>query len=69
MFGITDVGIVVMEPEVVVQDGKSGMIEFEEMLETSGTFVAGHFDVMNLNRRDVNGLRGSGSTEAEFGEG
>jgi len=60
---------VVVESELVVQDGKGGMIEFEEMLEASGTFVAGYFDVMNFDRGEVDGLGSFDSAKAESGEG
>jgi hypothetical protein len=34
------------------------MVEFDEMLEAAGSFVAGYFDVVDFDGGDGYGLRG-----------
>ena len=48
----------VVEAEIVVQDGECGMVEFHEVLEAAGPFVAGYFNVVDLDGWEGYGLRG-----------
>lgn len=47
------VGCVVVELEVVVDDGVVNVVGFDQVLECSGSFLWGFFNVDRLDRRQV----------------
>lgn len=49
----------VVEGEVVVDDGVIGMIRFEQMLEGSRPLVSSSFDIMDLYRGQIDGKIGA----------
>lgn len=44
------------------------MIQFEQMLQSSSTFVCGCFNIVNLYRDNIDGVGRARSTEAELGQ-
>ena len=46
---------VVVELEFVVNDRKVGVIRFEQMLQRPGSLFRCCFDIVNLNRWQING--------------
>ena len=45
----------VVETKVIVQDGMLDMVEFDEMLQSSASFGGQRFNVVDLNRFDIDG--------------
>ena len=45
----------VVESEFVVDDGKVGVIRFEQMLQRPGSLFRCCFDIVNLNAWQING--------------
>lgn len=62
---------VVMEPQLIVQNGVIDMIGTNQMLEGSGPLVRQRLDVLSLHRRDIYCLAAGfaeGRLEAEEGD-
>ncbi len=51
--GTTYVGHVVVEMEVMIHNGVTGMVELEEVLQCPCPLLVVDFDIMHLDRWDV----------------
>lgn len=56
----------IMEPEVIVQNGKVGMVQLEQMLQRARGLVGRRLDVVHLDAGDVDSVgRGGAATAGE----
>lgn len=62
-----DVRRVVVEAEMVVEDRKVGMVELQQVLQSTVSLVGGCFDVVRGGRGNIDAAARGGSPEAKLG--